>query len=378
VSASECAPSDPAAPSGGLDVTLLDVGTFAASAREIRYAIRSVCDGRAVELARDRNSICYRVPLAANAGVPGTAVVKVPRPGPQRTNDDVTFAHETAILARLPEAGIPNACTLVARARTGEGHFLLTTHVAGVHPDPASHPLDGRQLRAILDGLSGMDRQGLMHYDLNPANVLLDGDRPGFIDFEFARFELGLDAFAPATSAYCEDFNVSPNPHFPARTNVANFEFRTLCRYLAGLGKGMSASAVDDFFRDYLQEKSRCHERMADFLGGLDPMQVERMAARGGIGMTEARRRLGDGATFETTLAKLMQNASAPVAEIERALIDFRCAVFEHRLEDARGLRQGVHDRLRRGGIDTNVLPVDYLEAMTRTFDLVGRTRPLR
>jgi hypothetical protein len=223
-----------------------------------------------------------------------------------------------------------------------------------------------------------MDRQGLMHYDLNPANVLLDGDRPGFIDFEFARFEPWLDAFAPPTAAYCKDFNVSPNPHFPARTNVANFEFRTLCRYLVGLGKATSAADAEAFFREYLRAKSWCHEQMADFLGGLGPRLVERMAARGGIAVSEARRRLGNGAACENRLAALMRGASAPVAEIERALIDFRCAVFEHRLEDAHRLQHGVHNRLRRGATGTNVLPADYLEAMTRAFDLVGRSRSPR
>lgn len=54
--------------------------------------------------------------------------------------------------------------------------------------------------------------------------------------------------------------------------------------------------------------------------------------------------------------------ASAPVAELERSLIAFRCDVFECGREDARRLRQAVLDQYG-GGAGTNALPADYLEA---------------
>jgi tRNA A-37 threonylcarbamoyl transferase component Bud32 len=342
---------------------------------EIRRAIRRVLDGEAAEVARDRNSICYRVPLPSAGDALGMAVVKATRPGPQRTNSDATFAGEAAIVARLPGAGIACAYRLLARVRMSDDHFLLTSHVPGVHPDPVRHPFDMRWLSGLFDTFFAMDCRGLMHYDLKPANILQDGDRHGLIDFEFSRFEAWHDAYAKSTSTYCEDFNVSANPHFPARTNVANFEFRTLAAYLAGLARSTSAASAEEFLRAYLRVKSRHHARMGQFLADLAPESIERLAARAGIAARDVVRRLGEAAAFADRLSGLLHDASKPVLDLERALIAFRQDVFERRRDDAERSRLASFDRLRRDYSRTTALPPDYLGAMERTFDLVWRSR---
>ncbi len=366
----------PANREGGVDVAICDRGALPIAAAEIRRAIRMVLEGEVTEFARDRNSLCYLVLLSVGGGVSRPAVVKAPRPGPQRTNLDVTFADEAALLASLPQAGIGNAHRLLARARAGDAHFLLTTHLPGVHPHPSQHPLNTPQLHGIFDTLFAMDCQGLMHYDLKPGNLLLDGKRHGLIDFEFARFEAWQDAYAPATATYCEDFNVSPNPHFPSRTNVANFEFRTLSGYLSGLAQATSTTGAREFLRCYLQVKSRYHERMGQFLANLAPESVDKMAKQGGMAVRDVRRRLGEAAAFADRLVALMRNASGPVADLEHSLMAFRQCVFERRRREAQRLCLEVFDRLRRSGVGTSALPTEYFAAMVTTFDLVWRSSP--
>jgi hypothetical protein len=214
-----------------------------------------------------------------------------------------------------------------------------------------------------------------MHYDLKPANILQDGDRHGLIDFEFSRFEAWHDAYAKATSMYCEDFNVSANPHFPARTNVANFEFRTLAAYLAGLARSTSAANADEILRAHLRVKARYHARMGQFLADLAPDAIERLAARAGIAARDVARRLGEAAAFADRLAGELHDPSEPVLDLERTLIAFRQNVFERRRDEARRLRLAVFDGFRRDAIGTTALPPDYLDAMTTTFDLVWRSR---
>jgi serine/threonine protein kinase len=136
----------------------------------------------------------------------------------------------------LPEAGIACAYRLLARARLGRSPLPADDlRVPGLTLIPQTTRSTSVVCKGFFDTLFTMDCQGLMHYDLKPANILFDGDRHGLIDFEFARFEPWHDAYATATAAYCEDSMSRPIPTFPSRTNVANFEFRTLSAYIACL-----------------------------------------------------------------------------------------------------------------------------------------------
>ena len=78
---------------------------FRSHHHEFAAAIRSILDGRVAEFARDRNSICYRVRLSTREGAAPTAIVKVPRPGPQRTNADATFAMGSRDARRASRGG---------------------------------------------------------------------------------------------------------------------------------------------------------------------------------------------------------------------------------------------------------------------------------
>ena len=356
------------------DCTVIDAGTRPVDCRELGAAIASILDGRVAELARDRNSVCYRVHLSGSNGAPCVAIVKVPRPGPQRTNDDPTFAWEAAMLARLPDMGLQDAPAMLARVVAAGRHFLFTTELPGRHPDARTHPLDGQQLRAVLDGLYAMDCRFLMHYDLKAANILIDGERAGFIDFEFARLVDWCSAYASATAAFCEDFNVSDNPFFPARSNVANIEFRTLHRYLGDVATTRSTDAADALLGEWLRGKSVYHLRMSRFLAELAGTSAERVAAASGIRRDDARRRLRAAATHEDLLATLFHDPHGSVMRIERLLMAFRCEVFERRAGEARRLRDAASAQIGNAAPVAGGLPEAYKMAAARTLELVGRS----
>lgn len=357
---------------GSADCVVLDAGTPPVDPRAFAAAIRLVLAGQSGELARDRNGICYRVDLERGDGTSRSAILKIPRPGPQRTNPETTFAWEARILASLPAAGIPGAPALLGRVVHGDTHFLFLEDVPGNHPDPRVHPLDTRHVRALLQHFHAMDTRGLMHYDLKSANILIDGAQAGFIDFEFARFRSHLNAYAPDSDAFCADFNVSINPFFPARSNVANFEFRALDHYLRDAAA--QPATADALLRDWLRGKSGYHRKMAAFLAQMRDTSVDLMALTSGIPAGQARARLGAAAEFETLLAKLFAQPAAAVARLERQLMAYRCAVFEqHALEAARllgSLQAGIGLARTRSG----TLPGAYCEAVARVLELVGRS----
>ena len=328
--------------------SVLDRGAGTASRRAFADVVRALVAGSLQEVGRDRNAICHRAWLAGRGGDLRPVIVKSPRPGPQRTNPDATFAGEAAVLAQLPSLGIDGAPELIARVATGDTHFLFMSELPGSHPQPRTHPLDAAQFHAIAEALQAMDHIGFMHYDLKAANVLTTGARAFFIDFEFACAGAPWDADRPAEASFCEDFNVANNPFVRARSNVANFEFRCLHRYLAELGD-VAPEAVEPLFRAWLAVKASYHAQMARCLSGR-------------------------AATHERRLARLLADPPAAVIRIERMLMAFRTAVFERDRPGAVHARRAIRivdDARRRHG---RALPRWYAEAAARVVDLVSRS----
>lgn len=373
-SAADPGAATPAVPGDAGDIAVLDRGVPAADPGALAAAIAAIGTGRAPEIAHDRNAVCHRVTLTTDGGAPFPAIVKRPRPGPQRTNPDATFAWEAAVLARLPAAGIATAPALVARVAAGGTYFLFSTELPGRHPDARAHPLGEPQFAAVLDAVFAMDRVALMHYDLKPANILVDGNQAAFIDYEFARFGDPEAAFSAQSHADCADFNVSANPHLPARSNVANFEFRTLDRHLHELALAHSGLAADDALRGWLRCKAVFHRRMGLLLAARADGAAGAYAHAGGITPAAARERLRAAARYEQLLDALFSQPHDVVLRIERALMAFRCAVFERRSDAALLARNVVVDALDAEDACAPPLPPPYRAAALRVLEFVARS----
>ena len=293
--------------------------------------------------------------------------------GQQRTNPETTFAREAEILALLPAAGIPGAPTLLGRVASGDRHFLFLNEMPGTHPDPRTNPLDGRQLRTLLDHLHVMDMRGLMHYDLKLANILTQGAEVNFVDFEFARFRSHRNAYAPETAAFCADFNVSINAFFPARSNVANFEFRALHHYLDhSLDHGGGGpSQAEHLLFDWLHCKSGYHQKMAAFLADLRETSIADIAVTSGIPIARAHGLLGAAAEQEALLASMFAQPDATVARVERLLMAYRCAVFDRHTTDVEQLRRTLRELIRSHSKWTETRFHAYGQAVARVLELV-------
>ena len=356
----------------GAGFAVLDWGPIVVDASALAVAMRCVLDGDAPEVARDRNAICRRVRLPLRHGGAMASIVKEPRPGPQRTNRDTTFAWEAQVLARLPGCGITQAARLVARVAAAGSHYLLTEELHGAHPDGRLCPLDVGRLEAIADGLFALDSHDLMHYDLKPANLLVAPGAAWFLDFEFARFHDHRGSFAPSTADYCADFNAGTNPFVPARSNVANFEFRTLDRYFREAAAS-DQRAADALLRNWLRVRAGYHRRMVGLFIER-AAAAESVAAASGCTVAQARAGLLAGADYEVLLAGLLERGSGAVTAVERALMAFRCAVFERRDDDARRARAAAFDVLAADAPGAEALPAAYRDASLRVLDLVARS----
>lgn len=370
--------ADPESPAATLqhgDVAgfaVLDRGPVIVDATALAAAMRCILDGEAPEVARDRNAICRRVRLPLRDGGEMASIVKEPRPGPQRTNRDTTFAGEALVLARLPGLGISQAPRLIARVAAAGSHFLFAEELPGAHPDPQRHPLDAGRLEAIADGLFALDSRDLMHYDLKPANLLVKPDAARFLDFEFARFHDHRATFAPETASFCADFNAGCNPFVPARSNVANFEFRTLDRHLQEIAM-TDRRAADALLREWLRVRAGYHRRTAALFTER-ASAAEAVAIGSGCTVAKARAGLLAGADYEVLVAGLLECGLEPVMTVERALMAYRCAVFEQRDDDARRVRTAALAALDDDRVGAGALPAAYRGAARRVLDLVARS----
>lgn len=351
---------------------VLSRGPFAVDASALAAATRRLLDGDAPEVARDRNAICRRVQLPLRRGGEMASIVKEPRPGPQRTNRDTTFAKEAQVLARLPGLGITQAPGLIARVAAAGSHFLFAEELPGTHPDPRHNRLDAGQLEAVADVLFTLDSCDLMHYDLKPANLLVAPGAARFLDFEFACFHDHRGTYASATAVFCADFNAGCNPFVPARSNVANFEFRTLDRHLQAIAVS-DRRAADALLQDWLRVRAGYHRRMAALFSER-ATAAESVAVGSCCTVAKARAGLLAGADYETLIAGLLESGFAAVTAVERALMAFRCAVFERRGDDARRARTVALDALGSDRAGAAVLPPAYRDATLRVLDLVGRS----
>jgi diguanylate cyclase (GGDEF)-like protein len=91
--------------------------------------------------------------------------------------------HERAMLERL--AGVDGVVQLAA----GDDHMITLHDTGGVSLAKAGQPDLARLLRlapALASAVAAMHARGVTHRDINPANILVSGDRPTLIDFDLA------------------------------------------------------------------------------------------------------------------------------------------------------------------------------------------------
>jgi tRNA A-37 threonylcarbamoyl transferase component Bud32 len=102
---------------------------------------------------------------------------------------------EAALLQALEKTGIP-CPRLVAVARDGEGSYLLTEEIPGVHILAALLQEGGAAVRGLLESLGALARQlhdaGFDHQDFHAGNVLVQGEKLFVIDVHRARIQRRL------------------------------------------------------------------------------------------------------------------------------------------------------------------------------------------
>lgn len=124
-----------------------------------------------------------------------TVAIKIPRQGSMSPEEQERFFQEARAAAQLRH---PNIVAIHEVGREGDSVYIVSDFVRGVTLDDW---LTGQQLTSreaaelcakIADALHHAHEAGVVHRDLKPGNILIDGNmEPHLVDFGLARREVG-------------------------------------------------------------------------------------------------------------------------------------------------------------------------------------------
>jgi len=203
------------------------------------------------------------------------------------------------------------------------------------------HPLDARQLRAILDRLYVMDCQASCTTTSRPRTywsmAIVWGSStsssPGSWIPQYLR--AGNCGFLRRFQRFRQSF-------LPARSNVANFEFRAFHRYLLELCTVQSAAAANALLRDWLRGKSAYHRRMADFLRNSPKRQSSELPSLAGLQQTRLAKCCSRQQRTRVYSRSCLSTRPMLWFGLKRSLMAFRCAVFERHATEAKRLQHAT------------------------------------
>src|SRR6185436_270706 len=124
-----------------------------------------------------------------------TVAIKIPRAGSMTAEEQEKFFREARTAAQLQH---PNIVSVHEVGRDGDSVYIVSDFVRGV---TLREWLTGQQLTSreaaelcakVADALHHAHEQGVVHRDLKPGNIMIDGDcQPHLMDFGLARREVG-------------------------------------------------------------------------------------------------------------------------------------------------------------------------------------------
>lgn len=203
---------------------------------------------------------------------------------------------EAETLKKLPE-DCGRVQKFVDLISDGSGQYLVSTFMEGEPLSKLKDRMPNALIKNILDELFKIEKSGLAFYDYSMANIVFQGDEPGFFDFETAKEQSFSRINEEAWGDLC---HLSRNTYYPFTTNLAGFEIRTVGKIIGELEKYAGGEyRSTNFTKRYLIQASEFFRKMTQLL-----------QEKGNVIPSEA-------VNYSQILSELFQNPSSEVVFIE-------------------------------------------------------------
>ena len=213
---------------------------------------------------------------------------------------------------------IPSCCKqtqqLVDYFRTQQREYLVSGFIKGDVLSKRQEISKGI-IKNITNELFKYDTNGLLFYDLNPNNILVDVDNTGFIDFEFMEYKNQRNK---NFEAFNDIHHISRNFYHPQKSNINSFENRCLGEFLQRTQNDYGNEKANNLIKTYLKSLSNYHKRMYDFLGNKNNYSSKQVSKKA--------------IDYERTLSHIFENPSEEIIEIEKNLINLRYTTLNYHL----------------------------------------------
>ncbi len=332
---------------------LLESLNFDVKEQTMEKIVLNISNNKLEILGKGKNSLCYKTKISDKTGELIDIAVKTRIINP-KTNPDMTFENEALALKKINPINIGNSQKMFFRFEKDGKYYLVTNIVRGIHPHCMENPFTPIHLDIILNHCFELDKNYFLHSDLKARNLLTGENHVGLIDFEFTNHiekNAILKVLSRQNKEFCCDYNVCSNPYFLIRSNLSNFEFRTLYKYINDINKAFSEEKADEFFVCYLKKKSKYHEKWANFIEETGVNNISEMADYGHISIAKAEEIIYKAVNHERIAAKILANPDKEIIGTEFAKIYLRYAVFENnynnRIPDIRELYLNAYKKFK-------------------------------
>lgn len=211
---------------------------------------------------------------------------------------------EATVLERIPDY-----CTrtqkLVDVFPINGKNAVVSTFISGYDLGGKFDDISPELFDNILDELFMFEKSGMVFYDFSGANIKVNGDNPGFFDFECYKNQ---HCGKSAEDSWKDSNHMARNIFCPHITNVAAFEIRTVGKVLSYLERDdikNGAERADVFTKKYLKSLSHFYERTSELYDNKIPDYKKVIE-------------------YEKTLSRLFKEPNSQIIEIEKQMMRLR------------------------------------------------------